>query len=70
MFDRVGPEAMYIRAQAFIREHLTDAARVLAIYPGTPHVVVTDAPPITGTPSAWANPFPATPDEVVLFDPR
>ena len=24
MFDRVGPEAMYIRAQAFIREHLRD----------------------------------------------
>ncbi len=51
-------------------ETLTDAARVLAIYPGTPAHVVTDAQPITGTPSAWANPFPATPDEVVLFDPR
>jgi AraC-like DNA-binding protein len=24
MFDRVGPEAMYIRAQFFIREHLRD----------------------------------------------
>ncbi len=24
MFDRVGPEAMYIRAQVFIREHLRD----------------------------------------------
>jgi AraC-like DNA-binding protein len=24
LFDRVGPEAMYIRAQAFIREHLRD----------------------------------------------
>jgi len=24
MFDRIGPEAMYIRAQAFIREHLRD----------------------------------------------
>jgi len=24
MFDRVGPDAMYIRAQAFIREHLRD----------------------------------------------
>src|SRR3982074_1428056 len=24
MFDRVGPEAMYIRAQGFIREHLRD----------------------------------------------
>ena len=25
MFDRVGPEAMYVRAQAFIREHLRDS---------------------------------------------
>jgi AraC-like DNA-binding protein len=24
MFDRVGPEAMYVRAQGFIREHLRD----------------------------------------------
>ncbi len=51
-------------------ETFADPARVLAIYPGTPHVVVTDAPPITGTASAWANPFPARPDEVTLFDPR
>lgn len=49
-------------------ETLTSTARVLAIYPGTPHLVVTDAQPITGTPSEWANPFPAQPDEVVLFD--
>ncbi len=51
-------------------EAFADPARVLAVYPGAPYVVVTDAPPITGTASAWANPFPASPDEVVLFDPR
>ncbi len=51
-------------------EAFADPARVLAVYPGAPYVVVTDAPPITGTVSAWANPFPASPDEVVLFDPR
>ncbi|WP_448639224.1 hypothetical protein [Geodermatophilus sp. URMC 63] len=49
-------------------ETLTSTARVLAVYPGTPFVVVTDAAPITGTPSEWANPFPATPGDVVLFD--
>ncbi len=49
-------------------EALTDPARVLAVYPGTPHHVVTDAQPVTGTASRWANPFTATPDEVVLFD--
>jgi hypothetical protein len=29
---------------------------------------VTDAQPITGTPSEWANPFTTRPDEVTLFD--
>ncbi|MGY1728617.1 hypothetical protein ACI79J_16745 [Geodermatophilus sp. SYSU D01062] len=55
-------------------EELTDPARVLAVYPGAspaaPHHVVTDAQPITGTASGWANPFEVTPGEVVLFDPR
>jgi hypothetical protein len=51
-------------------ETLTSATRVLAIYPGTPFTVVTDAQPITGTPSEWANPFTAQPDEVVRFDAR
>ena len=51
-------------------ETLTSAARVLAVYPGTPFVVVTDAQPITGTPSEWANPFSAGPEEVTWFDPR
>ena len=49
-------------------ETLTSATRVLAVYPGSPFVVVTDAQPITGTPSEWANPFPARPHEVTLFD--
>lgn len=49
-------------------EVLVSPTRVLAVYPGTPHVVVTDAQPITGAPSEWANPFTAHPDEVVLFD--
>ena len=49
-------------------ETLTSTTRVLAIYPGTPFVVVTDAQPITGTPSEWANPFTAQPEEVTPFD--
>jgi hypothetical protein len=51
-------------------EHLSSTSRVLAVYPGDPYVVVTDAQPITGTPSEWANPFLARPDEVTLFDQR
>ena len=49
-------------------EVLGSATRVLAIYPGTPHVVVTDAQPITGAPSEWANPFTARPERVTRFD--
>ena len=49
-------------------ETLTSSTRVLAVYPGTPFVVVTDAQPITGTPSEWANPFHADPDRVTWFD--
>ena len=49
-------------------ELLSSSSRVLAIYPGTPFVVVTDAQPITGAPSEWANPFLAQPDEVTYFD--
>ena len=49
-------------------ETLTSPTRVLAVYPGTPVVVVTDAQPITGTASEWANPFTVSPDRVVLFD--
>ena len=49
-------------------ETLRSTTRVLAIYPGTPFVVVTDAQPITGTPSEWANPFLAHPEQVTWFD--
>jgi hypothetical protein len=50
-------------------EHLSSSSRVLAVYPGTPFVVVTDAQPITGAPSEWANPFSAQADRVTYFDP-
>jgi hypothetical protein len=50
-------------------EDLSSSSRVLAIYPGTPFVVVTDAQPITGAPSEWANPFTAQPHQVTYFDP-
>ena len=33
-------------------------------------VVVTDAAPITGAQSEWANPFTASPSQVTYFDPR
>ena len=49
-------------------EELTSSSRVLAVYPGAPFTVVTDAAPITSAPSEWANPFTAEPDEVTLFD--
>ncbi|MGY1690733.1 hypothetical protein [Geodermatophilus sp. SYSU D01105] len=49
-------------------EHLSSSSRVLAVYPGTPFVVVTDAAPITGAASEWANPFTASPEEVTWFD--
>ncbi|MGZ4549795.1 MAG: TMEM175 family protein [Blastococcus sp.] len=49
-------------------EHLSSSSRVLAVYPGTPFVVVTDAQPITGAASEWANPFLAQPDRVTYFD--
>src|SRR3954454_13701170 len=49
-------------------EELSSSSRVLAICPGTPFVVVTDAAPITGAQSEWANPFSAQPDRVTYFD--
>jgi hypothetical protein len=49
-------------------EHLSSTSRVLAIYPGTPFVVVTDAQPITAAASEWANPLVAQPDRVTYFD--
>jgi hypothetical protein len=51
-------------------EELASTSRVLAVYPGTPFTVVTDAAPITSAASEWANPFTAEPDRVTLFDAR
>lgn len=49
---------------------LSSSARVLAIFPGNPYVVVTDAQPIGPRPSDWANPFMAgIPTSVRRFDP-
>jgi len=57
------------RGEVFERtEELSSSSRVLAIYPGRPFVVVTDAQPITGAPSEWANPFTAEPETVTYFD--
>ncbi len=49
-------------------EDLSSPSRVLAIYPGEQFTVVTDAQPITGAPSEWANPLHLDPAEVTLFD--
>jgi hypothetical protein len=49
-------------------ETLTSSSRVLAVYPGEPFTVVTDAQPITSAPSEWANPFTAEPAEVTYFE--
>jgi hypothetical protein len=47
---------------------ISSTSRVLAVYPGPPCTVVTDAQPITSAPSEWANPFTAEPHAVTLFD--
>jgi hypothetical protein len=73
---RVGEELRGVRTTSQLRrgeliertEELSSPTLVLAVYPGTPFTVVTDAQPITGATSEWANPFTATPDEVTLFD--
>jgi len=49
-------------------ETLTSTSRVLAVYPGSPFTVVTDAQPITSEPSEWANPFTVEPVRVTYFD--
>jgi hypothetical protein len=51
-------------------EILSSTSLVLAIYPGSPFTVVTDAQPITSAPSEWANPFTAEPDRLTCFDAR
>lgn len=40
-----------------VTSRLSDPATVLAIFPGDPTMVVTDARPITELVSAWENPF-------------
>jgi hypothetical protein len=53
-----------------VTNQLSDAATVLAIFSGTPYLVVTNARPITGIVSAWVNPFMAgQPESVTFFDP-
>lgn len=72
----VGEELSGVRTTSQLRrgeliertEQLASATRVLAVYPGAPFTVVTDAAPITGATSEWANPFTAVPDRVTLFD--
>lgn len=53
-----------------ITDHLSDPARVLAIFEGNPTLVVTDAGTGPNTRSAWVNPFMAgVPRVVRYFDP-
>jgi hypothetical protein len=47
---------------------LEDAATVVAIFPGTPYLVVTDSGIISGGRTTWENPFYAgTPTSVTYF---
>jgi hypothetical protein len=49
-------------------EPLSDPATVLAIFPGSPWMVVTNALPVTALVSWWANPFMAgVPKSVTHF---
>lgn len=52
-----------------VTTRLSDSATVLAIFPGSPYLVVTDARPITSRPSGWENPFMAgRPRGISYFD--
>jgi len=52
-----------------VTTRLSDPATVLAILPGNPYFVVTDARPIGHVISRWANPFMAgVPSRVEYFD--
>jgi hypothetical protein len=52
-----------------VTNQLSDPATILAIFPGKPFWVVTNAKPITGIVSAWVNPFMAgQPQSVTYFD--
>ena len=42
-----------------VTQPLSDPATVLAIFPGDPYFVVTDARPVGSVVSEWANPFMA-----------
>ena len=72
----VGEEVRGVRTTQQLRrgeliertETSSSGCRVLAVYPGAPFTVVTDASPITGVASEWANPFTAQPERVTLFD--
>jgi hypothetical protein len=47
---------------------LDDAATVVAIFPGTPYLVVTDSGIISGGRTSWENPFYAgVPTSVIYF---
>lgn len=57
-------------ARREVTQRLSSSARVLAIFPGDPYLVVTDAQPIGPRPSDWANPLGAGgPSGVRRFDP-
>lgn len=47
-------------------EPLHDRAAVVAVFAGSPYMVVTDARPLTPTMSHWVNPFMATNDPLRL----
>ena len=50
-------------------EHPTDSATVLAIFPGVPFMVVTDARMVPGIRSYWENPFMVgKPRSIDLFE--
>lgn len=50
--------------------HLNDPATVLAIFPGTPYMVVTNHRIAGGVVSAWENPFMAgEPRSITYFSP-
>lgn len=40
-----------------VRTPIADAATVLAIFAGSPYLVVTNAPPVGNSTSEWNNPF-------------
>lgn len=49
-------------------DKLADDSTVLAIYPGDPFVVVTDAAPVGTAESRWPSPVRAKPSRIVYFE--